>query len=88
MSVNVKNNVEKDTTLLLFFLSKSPGGHAISYQMKPWAAFGLPHLLIELFYIGVPVVRTDGRKYGHVTTNISRMHGYQFQIFLPVVRAR
>ena len=35
VSVNVKNNVEKDTTLLLFFLSKSPGGHAISYQMKP-----------------------------------------------------
>ena len=35
VSVNIKNNVEKDTTLLLFFLSKSPGGHAISYQMKP-----------------------------------------------------
>ena len=27
VSVNIKNNVEKDTTLLLFFLSKSPGGH-------------------------------------------------------------
>ena len=25
VSVNIKNNVEKDTTLLLFFLSKSPG---------------------------------------------------------------
>ena len=35
VSVNVKNNVEKDKSLLLFFLSKSPGGHAISYQMKP-----------------------------------------------------
>ena len=41
-------------------------------------AFGLPYLLIELFYIGVPVVRTDGRSvarvvYGHVITKFSRM---------------
>ena len=35
VSVNVKNNGEKDTTLLLFFLSKSPGGHVISFQIKP-----------------------------------------------------
>ena len=35
VSVNIKNNVEKDTTLLLFFLFKSPGGHAISFQIKP-----------------------------------------------------
>ena len=56
MSVNIKNNVEKDKTLLGFFLSKSPGGHAIFF-----CAFGLPYLLIKLFYIGVPVVRTDGR---------------------------
>ena len=41
LSVNIKNNVEEDTTLLLFFLSKSPGGHAISFQIKPWAAFEL-----------------------------------------------
>ena len=61
VSVNIKNNAEKDTTLLLFFLSKSPGGHVISFQIKPWVAFGLPYLLIELFYIGMPVVRTDGR---------------------------
>ena len=60
-SVNIKDNVEKDTTLLLFFLSKSKGGHVISFQWKPWVAFGLPYLLIELFYIGMPVVRTDGR---------------------------
>jgi len=26
VSVNIKNNAEKDTTLLLLFLSKSPGG--------------------------------------------------------------
>ena len=29
MTVNIKNNVEKDTTLLYFFLSKSPGSHVI-----------------------------------------------------------
>ena len=78
VSVNVKNNVEKDTTLLLFFLSKSPGGHVISFQIKPWVAFGLPYLLIELFYIGMPVVRMDGRAggrsvYGHVIAKFSRM---------------
>ena len=41
-------------------------------------AFGLPYLLIELFDIGIPVVRTDGRAggrsvYGHVITKFSRM---------------
>ena len=61
VSVNIKKNAKKDTTLLLFFLSKSPGDHVISFQIKPWVAFGLPYLLIELFYIGVPVVQTDGR---------------------------
>ena len=35
VSVNIKNNAEKDTNLLLFFLSKSPGGHVISFQIKP-----------------------------------------------------
>ena len=70
VSVNIKNDAEKDTTLLLFFLSKSPGGHVISFQIKPWVAFGLPYLLIELFYIGMSVARTDGRSlarsvYGH-----------------------
>ena len=30
VSVNIKNNAEKDTTLLWFFLSKSPGGRVIS----------------------------------------------------------
>ena len=42
VSVNIKNNAVKDTTLLLFFLAKSPGGHVISFQIKPWVAFGLP----------------------------------------------
>ena len=32
VSVNIKNSTEKDTTLLLFFLCKSPGGHVISFH--------------------------------------------------------
>ena len=33
VSLNIKNNVEKDTTLLFFFfLSKSPGGHVIFFR--------------------------------------------------------
>ena len=57
VSVNIKNNVEKDMTLLLFFLSKSPGSHAISFQIKPSVAFRLSYLLTELIYIGMPVSR-------------------------------
>ena len=78
-----KKITSKDSTLLLFFLSKSPGGHAISFQMKPWIAFGLPYLLIELFYIGVPLVRTDGWSgdggwtYDHVTTKILGCIGHR-----------
>ena len=35
---------------------------------------GLPHQLESLiFQIGFPVVRTDGRTYGHVITKISRI---------------
>ena len=64
VSVNIKNNVEKDTTLLSFFLSKSRRGHAISFQIKPSAAFGLLYLLIKLFYIGMSVLRTVGRSGG------------------------
>ena len=76
VSVNIKNNAKKYTTLLLFFLSKSPGGHVISFQIKLWVAFGLR--LIELFYIGMPVVRTDRRVggrsvYCHVITKFCRM---------------
>ena len=35
ISVSIKNNAEKDTTLLLFFLSQSPGSPVISVQIKP-----------------------------------------------------
>ena len=54
----------------------------ISFQIKPLVAFRLPYLLIELFYIGIPVVHglTHGRSrahsvYGHVITKFSRMGG-------------
>ena len=79
--VNIKNNAEKDTTLLLFFLSKSPGGHVISFQIKPWVAFGLPYPLIELFYIGMPVVRTDGRSFARSFGVRSR----DYQIFSDAI---
>ena len=46
----------------------------ISFQIKPWVAFGLPYLLIELFYIGMLVVRTDGRSVG--------VRSPDYQIFL------
>ena len=62
VGVKIKYNAEKyRTLLLLLFLSKSPGSDVISFQIKPWVTFGLPYLLIGLFYIGMPVVRTDGR---------------------------
>ena len=60
VSVNIKNNAEKD---------KSG-----SFQIKPWVAFRLPYLLIELFFIGVPMVSKVGWTYGHVTIKIYRMH--------------
>ena len=62
-----------DKKCCCFFLSKSPGGHTTPYQIK--VVFGLPYLLIELFYIGVCVVQPDGRSvgrtYGHVSIKIS-----------------
>ena len=64
VGVNIKNNAEKDTTLLLFFLSKSPGGHVISLNKTLSCIWVIGHLLIELFYIGMPVVWTDGRAVG------------------------
>ena len=77
MSVGIKNNVEKDSSLL-FFLSKSPDGHAISRQIH----LELPvvsYLLIKLFYIGMPVVRTDGRM---VTWLPKFLRWMDYQIFL------
>ena len=52
MSVNINNNVEKDTTLLVFFFSLKAGAHKSQAAMRfSSIAFGLPHLLIELFHM-------------------------------------
>ena len=68
VSVNIKNSAEKDTTLLLY------GWPCDFLPIKPWVAFGLPYLFIELFHIGMPVVRTVARSmYGHVITKFSGM---------------
>ena len=50
VSVNIKNNVEKDTTLFFFSLS-----------LKVRAAMRFPSIPV---YIGVPVVRMDRRSGG------------------------
>ena len=65
--VDFKSDVEKDSTLLLFFPSKSPAGHAISRQKHLELAV-VSYLLTELFYIGMPVVRTDGQSDGRTVT--------------------
>ena len=60
---------------LVVSASHEVGGHAISRQKNTWIAFELPDLLIELLYIPMPVVQTDGwldgQLYGQVkvTTN-------------------
>ena len=66
---------------MLFFLSKSPGGQVISFQIEPWVAFGLPYLLIELFYMGMPVVRTDGRAVGRSVGRSVGVRSRDYQIF-------
>ena len=71
VSVNIINNAEKDTTLLLFFLSKSPGGHVISFQIKPWVAFGHTCWLSYFTLVCLWCGRTVGRSvYGHVNYQI------------------
>ena len=62
VSVNIKNNVEKDTTLLVFSSLKARAAMQFSF-----VAFGLPYLLIESFYIVMPVVRMVGRSLGRCT---------------------
>ena len=73
MSVNIKNNVEKDTTLLLFFFSLKVRAAILFPAKKHVDLPVVSYLSTELFYIGMPVVWTDGRAYGHVITKISRM---------------
>ena len=55
------------TDYLVIFASQDAGSDATSRQNNPRFAFGLPYLLIELFYIGMSVVLTDGRAVGRCT---------------------
>ena len=62
VSVKIKNNAEKDTTLLLCFLCKSPGGHVKTLSCI-WVAIPVDWVI----YIGMPVVGTDGRSLSRCT---------------------
>ena len=46
---------------LIVSASQDAGGHAIFRHKNPRVTFGLSYLLIESFYIGMSVVRTDVR---------------------------
>ena len=71
VSVNIKKNVEKDTTLLLFFLSKSPGGHAISFRCI-WVAIPVDWIIWHWYACGA-----DGRSGGRAV--------FSHVIFLPML---
>ena len=63
---------------------------AISRQ-KSRVPVGLPYLLIELFFIGMPVAGTDARAGGHMMTWLPKFLGcIDNQLFLPIMlwRAR
>ena len=59
----LSNNVEKDTTLLLFFLSKALGSHAIFFPNKPlsyiWVAIPVNWIILHWYTCGA-----DGRAVG------------------------
>ena len=60
-SYNIVPTLQRCVALkILFFLSESLSSHAISRQ-KHLELPVISHLLIELFYIGMPVMQTDGR---------------------------
>ena len=68
--LNTLDNTDIETIFAFLFVfidslivsaSQDAGGHAISRQKNLRVAFGLSYLLIESFYIGMSVVRTDVR---------------------------
>ena len=71
VSVNIKNNVEKDTTLLGFFLSKSPGGHAIFFRCI-WVAIPVDRVILYWCTCGADGRSVGWAVYGHVITIFSR----------------
>ena len=80
VSLDIKILSKKDWTSWLLFLSESPGDHAISRQ-KPRVPFGLPYLLIELFYIGIPAVWTDA---GRVDVRSRDYQNFCKVVVLPI----
>ena len=73
VSLNIKNNVEKDTTLLFFSLSLKVRA-AMRFSS---VAFGLPYLLIELFY------NTEGKLIVKF-----RRNGKTYEMFFSKVKRR
>ena len=74
-----------------FFFLKVLAAMRFFFQIKPWVTFGLPYLLIELFYTGMNVVPTDGGAVGRCTvTWLPNLLGWVvYYISLPMVlRAR
>ena len=68
--LNTLDNTDIETTFAFLFVfidslivsaSQDAGGHAIFRHKNPRVTFGLSYLLIESFYIGMSVVRTDVR---------------------------
>ena len=83
MSVHIKNNVEKTR---LFFFSKSPGHSKLNLELH----LGYHTCWLSYFFVGVPVVRTDGWSGGRTVTWLPKFLGcIGYQIFSPMVlRAR
>ena len=71
--LNTLDNADTETiSSLIVSPSQHAGGYAISRQNN--VELHLPYLLVELYYIGMPVVWVDGeRAYGHVIIKIPRM---------------
>ena len=76
-------------SLAVSALQDAPGSYAISRQNNLEMHLGchwLPYLSIELFYIGLPVVRTGGRAGGRTVTWLPNFLGWvDYFIFLPMV---
>ena len=69
MSVNIKNTS-------LFFLCKSPGGHAISFQIKPRVAFGLLSNPMKPYALRTCALGPSC----HVLTDL-KLNGVEFSVF-------
>ena len=78
VSVNIKTNVEKDTTCSFFFLSKSPGGNAIFFRCI-WVTMALDWVILYWCACGADwrsVARARAAK-GFIRPALSR----DYQIF-------